>query len=336
MRGLAKIRSLRVSVLPDFYFDRIISVPSLNQFFKRLKGKAVSGGGNLRGFSQMEIKGGNATNLAFALASLSVRTNLYCVGDELAHAVLSKHPPTCKVRIIPGRPAYTVALEFPFKGKPVNVMVSDVGDLSNFDGHQLNHTYVSSLRRSHCVALVNWSSNRKGNELAKKVFNRTGRPRLNFLDPADLEGAEGRVNALVNEIVGEGLVDVLSLNENETRIMARILSAGNLPQAYDSQDILRVSGQLHDRLGIAVDVHTPLGSATSTNQGQSWEAASGKVRGFITGAGDFWDAGDIVGHLLGFEPRRRLRIANACAHLHLRGGNTTLPTLRNVTAFLDT
>jgi len=335
MKGLRKkIENLRVSVLPDFYFDRIISLPSLNHFFMRTRKKAASGGGNLRGFLQTEVKGGNATNLAFALASLSVKTNLYCIGDELTQAALSKHPPTCDVRIIPGRPAYTAALEFPFNGKLVNVMVSDVGDVSTFDGRQLNGRHMEGLRKSDCVALVNWSSNRKGNALARRVFNREGRPRLNFLDPADLEGAEERVKELVKNVIGKGLVDVLSLNENETRIIARLLSVRRLPQSYDAEDIVAVSGALSDRLRVIVDIHTPIGSATATTRGQFWQPASGRVAGFLTGAGDCWDAGDVVGHLLDFNPRYRLQFANVCAHLHLRRGSKPFPTLGEVTTFL--
>src|SRR5208337_316243 len=315
----SEISKFRVAVLPDFFFDRIISVPSLDELFHQTKLKAASGGGNLRGFAQTDIRGGNAANLAFALASLSVRTMLYCVGDEHAQTALANHPRNCRVKVIPGKPGYTTALESSMKGKPVNVMISDVGDTGEFDGRRLDHNDIVGLKRSDCVALVNWSSNRRGNELATKVFGPGGRKgRLNFLDPADLSGAESRVKVLVKEVIEEGLVDVLSLNENETRIIAHVLSSRRLPWNYKRNDLVRTSRMLREVLGITLDVHTPIGSISSTDAGETWVKTFGKIKGYVTGAGDVWDAGDILGHLLAFSPYERLRFANACAYLYVR------------------
>jgi len=330
-----KASEFKVSVLPDFYFDRMISVPSLERLFRQVKLKGVSGGGNLRGFFQIERRGGNATNLAYALATLSVHTRLYCVGDENAQAALVNPPRNCRVKVIPGKPGYTTALEFSLKDKRVNVMISDVGDIDGFDGQRLQHDDILSLERSDCVALVNWSSNRKGNALARKVFGLKDRKRrLNFLDPADLTGAEGRVKILVKEIIGRDLIDVVSLNENETRIMARTLSAGRLPKYYSRQDLARVSAILQDVLRVTLDVHTPIGSMSSTKQGQTWVGAYGKIAGFVTGAGDVWDAGDIVGHLVNLQAQDRLRFANACAYLYLRSRPRRMPTLGQTKKFL--
>ena len=324
-----RVSKLTVSVLPDFYFDRIILVPSLRNLFRQVHLKAASGGGNLRGLTQTEIIGGNATNLAFALSSLSARTNLYCVGNALTRAALSMHPARCKVRVVDGEPGYTTALEFNSKGKPVNVMLSDVGGISSFDGRTFAPNDIGTLRRSDCVAVVNWSANSKGNELASKVFGLPGRERrLNFFDPADLAGAESRIRVFVRNVVDRELLDVISLNENEARIIARLLSVGRLPRSYNSNDILKVSSLLRDCLKVAVDVHTPIGSASSTKQDDAWVSSLGKARGFVTGAGDVWDAGDIIGHLLHFKATKRLRFANACAFLYLTNKNARPPTLR--------
>jgi sugar/nucleoside kinase (ribokinase family) len=181
---------------------------------------------------------------------------------------------------------------------------------------------------------VNWSSNTKGNELARRVFGLNGREgRLNFIDLADVAGAESRVRTLARNILDQGLVDVISLNENEARIIARTLSIGGLRRSYDRRDVLRVSNLLHNSLRVVVDVHTPIGSASSTNQEDVWVDSFGKVSGFVTGAGDVWDAGDIIGHLLSFNAEDRLRFANACAHLYLTNKNARLPTLREVAHF---
>ena len=139
---------------------------------------------------------------------------------------------------------------------------------------------------------------------------------------------------LVKEIIGREMVDVLSVNENETRIMARRLSAGRLPRNYKRQDLVRVSGLLQDVLRVKLDVHTPIGSVSSTEEGQTWVPAIGKSAGLVTGAGDVWDAGDIVGHLVDFPAQERLLFANACAYLYLRSRDRRMPTLNQTTNFL--
>jgi sugar/nucleoside kinase (ribokinase family) len=330
-----KVSKLTVSVLPDFFLDRIVLVPSFRNLFQQVASKAASGGGSVRGVVQTEVLGGNAANLAYALSSLSARTNLYCVGNALAQAALSRHPARCKVRIIPGEPGYTTALEFTFKGRPVNVMLSNIGDVSSFNGDVFTHTDIEALKKSDCIALVNWSANLKGNELAGTVFNLPGRERrLTFLDPADVAGAESRIKGLIKSVVEEGALDVMSLNENEARIIANLLSVGKLPYSYRLKDLVRVSSALHDRLDIAVDIHTPIGSASSTVRGQACAESYGKAAGFVTGAGDVWDAGDIIGHLLKFNDEDRLRFASACAHLYVAVEENRLPTLREVSSFL--
>ena len=327
------ISRLKVSVLPDFFLDRIISVPSISKLFKEAKAKAAAGGGNLRGYSQTEIRGGNATNLAYGLASLSVRTSLFCIGDAFARATANA-PANCQVRLIPGRPGLTVALEFPFKARMVNVMISDVGGAADFDGRKFKRNDILALKESDCIALVNWSANKSGNALARNVFALNGREaKLNFLDPADLSGAENRIRPL-KRIIDEGLIDVISLNENEARILTRVLQAGRLPQRYRAQDVLRASACLHDALGATVDIHTPIGSASTHNGQQGWAPALELVRGFVTGAGDVWDAGDIIGHLLPLNVGDRLRFANACAYLYLSSGGVRAPNLKEVECFL--
>ncbi len=331
-----QISRLKISVLPDFFLDRIISVQSPRNLLRQIELKAVTGGGSLRGFAQTEVLGGNAGNLAFALSSLSARTTLYCVGDAMTRAVTSAQSSTCKVRMIEGQPGYTIALEFPFKGRRVNVMLSDVGDLANFDGRKFTRLDMEDLDKSDCLALVNWSANRKGNELARRVMHGRRRPgRLNFLDPADIQGAENRVRTLVKDVIEKGLLDVISLNENEARIIMRILSAGKLLKSYDSHKIMKAARALHSALNITVDVHTPIGSATSTNAGEAWSRSFRALGGIVTGAGDVWDAGDIIGHLLNFEDQKRLHFANACAHLYLRNKKARYPTLQEVIKLLE-
>jgi ribokinase len=215
-----------------------------------------------------------------------------------------------------------------------NVMISDVGGVASFDGRGLNRDDTAHLGKSDCIALTNWSANKRGNELARKLFALPGRrARLNFLDPADLSGAEGRIGPL-RKIVDDGLVDVLSLNENETSIMMKVLSLGGMPKRYRARDVIEASAKLHAAFHTRIDVHTPIGSASACNEDQVWVPSPGLVKGYVTGAGDAWDAADIVGSLLRLRARERLQFANAYAYLHITR-KTRAPNLKDVERFLQ-
>jgi hypothetical protein len=213
-------------------------------------------------------------------------------------------------------------------------MVNDVGSLANFDGTVLTPTDIGKLQRSDAIALVNWSANRAGNRLARRVFSLKGyEGRLKFLDPADLTGTEGRLSRL-KKVFEEGLIDVVSLNENETRILARTISHHKLPYNYRSRDVIGTAARLQESLNATVDIHTPIGSASAGPGGEAWAPAAGRVSGFVTGAGDVWDAGDLIGHLVEMPTRARLKFANACAYLYLVSERERFPSLRDVTNFL--
>ncbi|TLX69861.1 MAG: carbohydrate kinase family protein, partial [Thaumarchaeota archaeon] len=51
---------------------------------------------------------------------------------------------------------------------------------------------------------------------------------------------------------------------------------------------------------------------------------------FVTGAGDVWDAANILGYLANLEPRERLLFANATASLYVGNSNGIPPTMREV------
>lgn len=323
-----------VSVLPDFFADRILYVPSIKKLLRAIEQKAGSGGGSLRGYQQREIKGGNAANLAFALARLGLATNLFIIGDKIATGLMADHPRNCNVRVIEGKPGYTLAVEFPYRGKRVNVMVSDVGDLADFSGDSLSKADLKAIADSDCIALVNWSSNSKGNDLAQMAFSLHKRhDRLNFLDPADLSDTETRIRGLIERVAGRGLLDVLSINENESRILSSSLSTSRLPRDYNAEAVRRIAKSLNDIIGVNIDIHTPIGSASAINGETFWSDVVGKVDGIVTGAGDVWDAGDIAGYLVGIEPEGRLNLANSCAYLYLASKDARPPTLREVFEF---
>ena len=66
--------------------------------------------------------------------------------------------------MIYGKPGFTIALETEYE-KNVNIMISDVGGIENFEGKYIINNYKETLNQSDVIIISNWASNTKGNEL---------------------------------------------------------------------------------------------------------------------------------------------------------------------------
>ena len=230
-----------ITVLPDYFVDRFVRINDVDKFAFSLIQKAQSGGGSIRNVTQIEVKGGNAVNLAYALGRLGASVNLFAISDPLASSLLLssfKDLKNVHVDVLRGSAGLTVALEFAKKKKGLNVMLSDVGSLSSFDGSSIKGKQWARIDTSKLVAVLNWSSNKKGTDLCERIFSRAKRKGAKtFLDPADLTGLEKRIKDMKKGVFDPGLLDVLSVNENETRIIARELSNYRLPLNYSAKDL---------------------------------------------------------------------------------------------------
>ncbi len=323
----SRLNSSYIVVMHDFFIDRIVRVCSdADRLFNAIRDKIFAGGGSIRGIEQYEIKGGNAVNLAYALCMLNARCRLVTIADEYGSSILKNTfsgMSNIEVITIKGKQGYTVSLEFSNKA---NVMLSDVGDNAYFGYDRLNGLeYV--FANVACIAMVNWASNNKGNELALHVFNK-GSKALHFIDPADISG---RGKELV-DMLRSCRVDVLSINENECRVLCNTLGLDMLPYNYSLDDVIKACKSIASELDVSVDIHTPKCSVTSFN-GEVSYAESFKVdTKILTGAGDVWDAGDIIGYICNFDAYTRLVFANACAALYVK--NCSVPRLKDVYEFI--
>ncbi|MFN4337136.1 MAG: PfkB family carbohydrate kinase [Candidatus Nitrosocaldus sp.] len=318
-------------VMHDFFIDRIVRlVISPEVLLSMMKGKIEAGGGSIRSIEQIEMKGGNGVNLAYAIAMLGARCRLITIADDYGKGILEhtfKGLSNVDLIILEGRQGYTLALEFSDSGRVANVMLSDVGDNAYFGADRLKGL-EHMLDSASCIAVVNWASNLKGTELTERVFNTNSA--LHFLDPADL-GYRGKefVDAILE---GRFRPDVLSINENEARIIANALMLEPLPYNYSMDDVARLCRDIASTLAIQVDLHTPIFSATSDGKDHEGVRAF-KVDAMIaTGAGDVWDAADILGYLYGMDDHIRLLFANASAAYYV--GNARVPALDDVLCFI--
>lgn len=314
------MKPFEVAVMHDFFVDRLVHVRSLPGILALAKSKAREGGGSIHDITQGDAKGGNAVNLAHALAVLGARVLLITHSDR-------EHVPLllgafegldAEVRVKPLPPGLTVAFE-----ERVNVMISHSGGAERFPPSLLTGEDWESLRRCHVVASVNWAVNRHGTELLLALRKRLGAGAALFFNPSDVRDRFERYAALTRRLQAKRLVDWISLNEFEAAATARALGFRT-----------RVSGSLCSRISrafdVRVDIHTEKVTFTSS-RGRLSERRTGWVHPRrLTGAGDVWDAASIFASLRGMEDNERLEFANSAARLYVTGKIQRPPKLSEV------
>ena len=74
----------KVAVMPDFFFDRLINFDhDISVFSSEIAKVAKQKGGSLDDISQIDLKGGNAINTAYALAALDANvTPIVCTNNQ--------------------------------------------------------------------------------------------------------------------------------------------------------------------------------------------------------------------------------------------------------------
>lgn len=224
--------SIEVVVMPDFFLDRIISVPfGLKDFSLKTKSVVTRSGGSLDQIPQVDQKGGNAINVASALLSLGAKvTPIVCtnkLGQNMIHFYLKDYDfENFHIKTYT-KASVTTALEFNLGDGKSNVMLRDLGSLEDFGPKELNQKDYALIEKADFVCVFNWAGTRTfGTQLAKTVFSRTkncgvGKTYLNTADPLP---NKTKIPELIKEILKTNLVDIFSLNENEAVTYASYLS----------------------------------------------------------------------------------------------------------------
>jgi len=304
----------------DFFVDRLIHTGNMDRTMKEIVEKAATGGGGLHGFVQEEIRGGNAANLAHALASLGLRTLLITHSEPLHEHLLkqSLRGLGTDVRVKPLPAGLTVAIE-----ERVNVMLADGRGASNFGPEQLSERDWDGLENSRVVCSVNWAANKKGTQLLMALRKRLGDEKTIFIDPADFRDRVVEFTKLMRLVAKDRLVDWVSMNEYES--LAAAAALGLEAPGKESRCLA-----LAKSLRVVFDMHCVGGSYSS--EGTRVSSAETKVLDSkrLTGAGDVWDAAAIYGRLKGMEEINRLRFANRAAKLYLENVNPVPPTLAEI------
>lgn len=313
-------RGFDVAVMHDFFVDRLVHAVSLERLTKQIKAKASEGGGGLHGISQAEVRGGNAVNLAHALARLGLRTLLITHADGTHERLLRQtfEGLDAELRVKPLRAGLTVAFE-----ERVNVMLGDAGGAADFGPSQLDEDDWEALETARVVCSVNWAANRRGTELLLALRKRLGEEKAIFFDPADFRDRVPQFKELLRFIAKEKVVDWISMNEQEGVAAADAFG-------LKSRDLKEVCRGLAKALGVVFDLHAMKESYSSEGLGvTSVRVARAKSRR-LTGAGDVWDAGAIYGRLRKMDEQERLMFANTAARLYLQSDEPLPPSIEEV------
>jgi sugar/nucleoside kinase (ribokinase family) len=309
-----------VAVLHDFFVDRLVHTKSLARTFEMLSKKAAAGGGGLHGVTQEEVRGGNAVNLAHALARLGLRTLLITHSERIHEPLLRKTFEGLKaeLRVKPAPAGLTVAFE-----EKLNVMMGDSRGASDFGPSKLDESDWEALENSRVVCSVNWAANLRGTELLVALRKRLGSEKTVFFDPADFRDRVPQFKELLERIADRHLVDWVSMNEQEGIASAKALG-------IDTSDLSNICKELARRLGVVFDLHA-VGRSYTSEGTRVASAAVKKARSRrLTGAGDVWDAGAILGRLKGLDEVPRLKLANNAARLYLESEELMPPTREQI------
>jgi len=304
----------------DYFVDRLVHIGSVGGLTRSVEAKAAAGGGGLHGIRQSEIRGGNAVNLAHALGRLGLRT-LLITHAEAAHEGLLRESfegLDVQLRIKPLKAGMTVAFE-----ERVNVMLGDGGGSADFGPGLLDSDDWEGLKSSGVVCSVNWAANAKGTALLVALKRTLGAEKKIFFDPADFRDRLTSFRALLKMIASKGLVDWVSMNEEEGKAAAKLLGL----KARDHGQ--RCKG-LAAALKVSFDLHGLTESYTSNGSGVFADKVLKTRPRRLTGAGDVFDAGSIYGRVRNLNDRERLNFANAAARLYLRSKDPVPPTLDEV------
>lgn len=329
-----------ITVLPDYFVDRLVRIEDFDKLAREIDQKGdEGGGGSIRGVRQSEVKGGNAVNLSYALGSLGSKARLITIANSLPAEMLRstfKKLPNVSLDIIDGNPGFTVAIEFKRNQRIVNVMVSDTGDLKDFDDNKLKESHWRDISQSRLVCLVNWSSITKATELTEKVFTYAlERGVETFFDPADVSEKADNLPGLKKQVLDRGLIKYFSMNDNEARIISRILAGHVLAQDYSVDDLVKTIKVLADLTGERVDIHTHRFSISCFQNEVAIAQCHKLIQKTITGAGDVWDAADLIGYMTRLSDEERLCLANGAAGLYVSKEDAVPPVGAEVMDFLQ-
>lgn len=341
-----KPEKLNVTVMPDFFYDRLISLDlDATGFSTVIADITQRKGGSIDGIKQIDIRGGNAINTASALAALGVNVTPIVCTSKLGLQLIKFYLRNCEVNFsqikIAEKDSLTTALEFKTENGKANVMLRDLGALADFGPSDLTERDYELVENADYVCVFNWAGTRNyGTQLAETVFGRvkTRGKGKTYFDTADPTPNKGKISELMNKVLKTSNVDILSLNENEAVCYAALITDEISEQRGKrrlDELAMEAARVLAKHLSARIDLHTTVFSATFTRKGEIVVPAFQVKALRATGAGDSWDAGNIFADAHGLSDECRLLLANTVSAYFLSDPEGLHPTQIELVKFLE-
>jgi sugar/nucleoside kinase (ribokinase family) len=341
-----EVEEVSVVVMPDFFLDRLIGLKSnQSQFSETLENIIQRKGGSIDGIEQTELRGGNAVNTASALATLGVKVTPIICTDLLGAQIIKFYLKPLGVNLshikVLRKLSVTTALEFESENGKVNAMLRDIGSLINFGPSNLDDDDFRVIDDAYYICVFNWAGTRRyGIELAKTVFHhvKTKGKSKTYYDTADPTPNKQKIPELVKNVLKGKDVDILSVNENEAICYASHLTRKieKLGKGFSIEKLAKESARiLATHLSSRIDLHTTSFSATFTRKDETFVSAFKVPVLRATGAGDSWNAGNILGDAYGLSDDSRLTLANAVAAYYISNPEGMHPTRKQLIKFCE-
>ncbi len=335
-----------VIVMPDFFHDRLINLECDAALFSSMIADVANRkGGSIDGIPQIDMRGGNAINTASALAALGAKVTPIVCTNKLGLQQLKFYLKNYRIDLshikITEKGSITTALELKTENGKANVMIRDLGALVDFGPLDLTDRDYELIENADYVCLFNWAGTKKyGTELAETVFRSaraTGKGKT-YYDTADPTPNRDKIPELMEKVLKTPQVDVLSLNENEAICYAALLIGeikANQRKLSLDELAMEAARVLAKHLPARIDLHTTAFSAT-LNKKKEVVAPAFKVNVLrATGAGDAWNAGNIMGDGNVLSDECRLALANAVSACYLCDPEGMHPTRRKLVEFIE-
>lgn len=326
--ALARVREdpPRIVCLPDLFLDHFVEVPSWEEADERVRSAVDRGGGNLLDTPQSVHPGGNAANAAWALARLGAEVEMVGVTSEgleaLFERTLGRDGVDLSLVDASGRPSLTTILSV--GEPPANAMMNEPGSLAGYRPERIDDAERESIARADAMLVANWASMREhGTDVVRAAVEEAEHAgTLAYVDAADPteRSPEDRLGLL--EALAEARPTAWAMNGHEAGAFA------------DAAELDEAGQVLADRTGASVDVHTHERAMSFHGSARS-EAPAFEVEEVhrTTGAGDAFNAGNLLGHVLDLEPKDRLALAHAVAGCYVSRRRRRPPTAADVAAF---
>ena len=100
-----------------------------------------------------------------------------------------------------------------------------------------------------------------------------------------------------------------------------------IPEHYDPEIVKGEQRQLQIMSGLQTDLHTRKGLAWSNGKVAEFVHSIRVEAKTLTGAGDVWDAADVIGYMSGLDAKERLIFSNASVSLYVRNSSALPPRI---------